>query len=510
MALSNAEKYVNKKLHENFEFFAEYILKIRSKDGDITPFKLNRAQKYINDSINDQIRRTGKVRKIILKGRQQGCSTYTEGRFYWKTINNYGVRAFILTHEEEATRNLYEMVQRYYENTIEPMRPTRSVSNAKELIFAKLDSGYRIGTARNKGVGRSSTIQYFHGSEVAFWQYAEEHAKGILQAIPDTKNTEVILESTANGVGNYFYNVWDMAERGISSFECIFIPWYWQEEYRMQVPKEGLKLTEEEQELIKLYNLDYEQVVWRRNKIVDLSSGGINGEKAFNQEYPFTANEAFLASKEDEVFIESDLVRGARRAESVQEVGALFVGVDPARFGDDRTAIIRRKGRVAYKLQYYVKKDTMEVTGLVHKIIKDEKPEKVFVDVGGLGAGIVDRLRELGYYDIVIPVNGGEKPLEPDKYLNKRAEMWGEMKEWLRDAPVKIPDDNTLHTDLCSLLYKFDSKTRLLLESKADMKKRGLSSPDGGDALGLTFAYPRASSSQLRDKKIELSTRWIV
>lgn len=91
-------------------------------------------------------------------------------------------------------------------------------SNAKELYFSDIDSGYKVGTAGTKGVGRSSTIQYFHGSEVAFWPHAETHAAGVLQAIPKEPGTEIILESTANGIGNYFHKMWREAERGESEY----------------------------------------------------------------------------------------------------------------------------------------------------------------------------------------------------------------------------------------------------------------------------------------------------
>ena len=114
----------------------------------------------------------------------------------------------------------------------------------------------------------------------------------------------------------------------------------------------------------------------------------------------------------------------------------------------------------------------------------------MFVDVGGLGAGVVDRLRELGHGDIVIAVNSGNKALDAERYVNKRAEMWGEMNKWLIDQPSKIPDSDTLHADLCGPSYKFDSKSRLAIEKKEDMKKRGVISPDEADSLGLTFAQP--------------------
>src|SRR5574338_49613 len=201
-------KRIRKRLRDDFVHFARNCLKIRSKSGDISPFILNKSQLYIHETVENQLRSTGKVRAIILKGRQQGCSTYVEGRYYWRVIHRFGIRAFILTHDNDATNNLFEMAQRYHEHCPLIIRPDILASNAKELVFNGLDSGYKLGTAGNKAVGRSSTIQFLHGSEVAFWRNAAEHAKGILQAVPNEKGTEIILESTANGVGNYFYEQW--------------------------------------------------------------------------------------------------------------------------------------------------------------------------------------------------------------------------------------------------------------------------------------------------------------
>jgi len=145
----------------------------------------------------------------------------------------------------------------------------------------------------------------------------------------------------------------------------------------------------------------------------------------------------------------------------------------------------------------------MEVAGIVSRVIEEEKPFKAFVDVGGLGAGVVDRLFELGYRGIVIPVNSGSKPLDAKKYLNKRAEMWGECLNWLNNEPCQIPDSDSLHADLSGVKYKFDSNSRLQLEKKEDMKKRGVRSSDEADALCLTFAYPESSlqSSSIEKQK---------
>jgi len=284
------ELEIRQQLKDDFPHYANKCLVIRAKSGKKIRFTLNRAQEHIHREIEDQLQHAGWVRVLVLKGRQQGCSTYVEGRSYWKVTHRKGVRAFILTHEQDATNNLFEMAQRYHEHCPEKVKPTASASNAKELYFNGLDSGYKVGTAGTKGVGRSSTIQYFHGSEVAFWPHAETHLAGVLQAVPNEPGTEVILESTANGVGGVFYELWKEAEAGESQYIAIFVPWFWQPEYSIKAPPH-FKATEEEKGLAKLYGLNKGQLAWRREKIRELKS-----KELFKQEYPCTAEEAFIHS----------------------------------------------------------------------------------------------------------------------------------------------------------------------------------------------------------------------
>ena len=501
--MTPAEKLILQKLKSDFIHYASKCLKIRTKSGSVEPFTLNKAQLHIHQELERQKGETGKVRALILKGRQQGVSTLIGGRFYHRVSWHKGTQAFILTHALDATQNLYKMAQRYYENTPACVKPEVSTSNAKELIFGILDSGYKLGTAENKAVGRSATIQLLHGSEVAFWANASEHAKGIMQAVPSEPGTEIILESTANGLGNFFHQQWQQAEAGLSDFRAIFVPWFWQDEYKRAIDGD-FSVTTEETELAAWYGLTPEHLNWRRYKIAELSVTGQDGQKAFRQEYPNTPDEAFVTTGED-TYIQPDVVMRARKCEA-EPIGRLVIGVDPARFGDDRTCIIRRKGRVAFGLESYSKKDTMEVVGIVHQIIKDEKPAKVFVDIGGLGAGIVDRLFEFGCRDVVVGVNAGSKPLNGRIYANKRAEMWGVLREWLHDEPCQVPNNDALHSDICGIRYKIDSNSRLQMERKEDMKKRGIRSPDSADALCLTFAYPEtAINSTVKSNELSVS-----
>jgi hypothetical protein len=481
------------RLQADLEFYARNCLYIRTKTGKVEPFVFNRAQRYIHSRLSEQKASTGKVRALILKGRQQGCSTYVGARYYHLASWSHGLRTFILTHEDQATQNLFDMVNRYHDHCPEFVRPSTGAANAKELFFDKLDSGYKVGTAGTKGVGRSSTVQLFHGSEVAFWPHAETHAAGVLQAVPDIDGTEVLLESTANGLGNFFHQKWQGAERGEGDFIAVFVPWYWQEEYTKTPPAE-FELNEEEQHYAETYKLTLGQMAWRRNKISELKDPAL-----FKQEYPATAAEAFQMSGHDS-YIEPEIVLRARKA-NIEPSGPLIIGYDPAWKGDDRHSMVRRRGRKVYGIDSRQKLDTMQGAGWAKQVIDKEKPARMFIDVGGVGAGVYDRLVEMGYGEIVKPINFGSSPFEPqikDKdgkqsggAANRRAEMWMKSKEWLTDvAGADVPDSDVLQADACGPGYRYDSNTRLVLESKDDMKKRGVKSPDEWDAVALTFAEP--------------------
>jgi len=469
----------------NFKEYAHSFLKVKNKAGEIVPFRLNAAQEYIHTQLEKQKKETGMVRAEILKGRQQGCSTYVEGRFFHKTTTNFGIQSLILTHEQAATDNLFGMTQRYYENLPDALKPALSASNAKELSFSKLDSSFKVATAGNKGAGRSVTAQLLHGSEVAYWPSAEEHLAGIMQTIPLEPGTEIIFESTANGIGNVFHSIWNSKD-----WLQIFVPWYWQSEYRCS----NVDLNDEDFEYGELFDLDREQMQWRRRKIGELG----NDVKLFMREYPSSPAEAFSVSDEKSL-ISSVFVQKARKAAAEYDRSApKIIGVDPARFGDDSTVIYIRQGRIAERIAKVRGKDTMEVVGIIINAINRYAPDAVYVDVGGIGAGIYDRLKEMNYR-IVRDVNFGSEPLDKKKYINKRAEMWGIMNEWLSNPPAQIPDDDDIEIDLCGLRYSYDSHGRMKIESKEDAKKRGIKSPDEGDALALTFAFP------VRPKHIESS-----
>lgn len=470
----------------DFTKFAPTFLVVRTKSGRPSKFKLNRAQLYLHRRLEAQRESLGRVRAVILKGRQQGCSTYIQARYFHRIVTSRGKKAFILTHHKDATNNLFNIAKRFNDNMEPGLIPSANTDNAKELNFKEFDSGYAIGTAGNKGVGRSDTIQLFHGSEVGYWQFAHEHAKGIMEAVSDEDGTELILESTANGIGDYFHSQWKIGTGGESEIQSIFLPWYWQDEYTSDI--EGFVLNSEEVELMDLYEgngLTMAHLAWRRIKIKKYSKDFEAGRNSFQSQYPFSAVEAFK-NPINNVFIDSKYIEKARRAD-VEPNGPLIIGVDVAISDRDRSAIVRRKGRHAYNLERISGYNTMEIVGRIKRVIQNERPLKVYIDCIGVGAGVVDRLQEMGF-DCVEGVNVARSANDKEKFKNLRAELWSDMRDWFYgELPVQVPDEDELHGELCCLGFKENSSGQIQIESKDDLRSRGLPSPDGADALMLTF-----------------------
>lgn len=199
-------------------------------------------------------------------------------------------------------------------------------------------------------------------------------------------------------------------------------------------------------------------------------------------------------------------VRQAQESDVLTSTSPLIVGVDIARFGDDKTVFCYRKGRLCFKLESFEKLDTMEVANKLTNIIKERKPAKIFIDMGNNGAGVYDILKDRGFEKTVRGVNFGASAINDERYSNKRAEMWGLANDWLKDKPCKLIDDDELLDDLCSVNKSFDSKGRLKLEAKEDVKKRIGRSPDKADAFVLTFAEPVYDVGTVRQAGFENQT----
>lgn len=504
------EKALTLRFSRDYRHYAKACLKIRQKSGETVPLKFNRSQRELDAKIEDQRARTGKVRIIILKSRQVGISTYLAGRTYHKTTFRKGFQAFVLTQDDDTTTNLFGMVKRFHDNVPDFVRPITGASNAKQLIFSRLDSGYLVSTAGNKATGRGHTVQIFHGSEVSRWPNAEEHVAGVLQAIPDVAGTEVYLESTADGINNLFHTKWKDAVRGIGDFEAIFIPWFWHEEYERRDAPPDWRPPLEFADYAALHELTRGQTYWAYLKNIDLaqSVGGKADEICwkFRQEYPATAEEAFQTAGTNS-FIKGETVYKARRSKAVG-MGPIVLGVDVARGGDDRSALIDRQGRrmgghVCKKLDYG--KNVTPLIGDIVNIVREMRQagnplKKIVVDATGVGGPVYDRLREQLGDELVLGIEFGGNALNRDRYANRRAEMWDLMMRWFLNEPdVAVPDSDELQSDLCAPAWggkdvgtqqfcRFRSDGTLIIEDKDHMRRRLKFSPDYGDAAAMTFA----------------------
>lgn len=480
--MDNRSLEVHDRLVRDLNFFMENApLMIKDKGGKIAPLTMNREQLYVHRKLNKQLRETGKVRAIILKPRQRGMSTYIAARFFHRNVTRFGISTFILSHESATTDKLFKMVKRYFEHLSEPLKPPKRASSRKELAFDKLESEYAVGTAGNENVGRGGTIQLFHGSEVAFWSNTNEIKTGVMQSISNLDGTEIILESTANGLGNMFHQMTMDALNGESEYQVIFMPWFWALDYR-QTPPSDFKLTEDEENIKKRFELEDDQIFWRRMKIRELGSLSL-----FKQEYPATIAEAFQSSGDS--LIPHDKINDARKSKIKDKDAPLIMGVDPARSGD-RTVIVFRRGREVPFYYTYKNMDSMLLAGIVGQMILKYSPARIFIDVG-MGYGTLDRLRELGYGSLIEGVHFGSKALEFTIYMNRRAEMWVNMKKWFEDGDVNIPDTDEIHTDLaCVPDFLRTSSGKIRLVGKDKIKEEYGMSPDIGDAMALTFASP--------------------
>jgi hypothetical protein len=366
------------------------------------------------------------------------------------------------------------------------------------LEFVKRGSSYQVATAGQKAGGRGGAISFFHGSEAAWWTNAPDHFASSVQAVDEVRGvwgvlwreprdplpfekgkgeiygwvkppSEVWLETTSAGPVGEFFRRYTDAMKGIGRYQSVFVPWIVQQEYQEAgdfvphaEPEEEGALSELEYQ--ELYKLSDAQMLWRRSKIHELGDVG-----KFRQEYPIDVTEAPDAP--------------------------LIVGVDPAGAGGDRFAVAWRRGDKILKVEYRHKLEHDEAVAWLAQIIDEDHPSRMCVDRGSMGQNIVSSLRNLNkkYADIVKGIDFGgtsrAKQANPKRAgpWNRRAEMYGDLREWLAEGG-SIPDDDDLASDMSAAKQKWRANNDWLLESKTEMKARGLRSSDLSDACALTFA----------------------
>jgi len=275
-------------------FFDESSLRIRTKQGKLVPLINNTGQRKLQEAINRQVASGRPVRIKMPKARQFGGSTKTQAKFFRDCRYESHIQMLTVCHDLDSARNMRAMFERFYENFPRQFPKYKKVSE-KWWKFPSKDIDYLIDTAEELDTGRSFTIHRLHASEVAFYRDPETLMLGLLQAVPDDPNTIVVLESTANGMGGWWYDL----VMGDNDYELVFVGWHEIEEYTRPFTSDKEKIDFErslgqyEKTILENYSLTLEQLNWRRYTV----SNKLNGdEDKFRQEFPITAEESFIAS----------------------------------------------------------------------------------------------------------------------------------------------------------------------------------------------------------------------
>lgn len=218
-------------------------------------------------------------------------STLIEGYLLWNAIKSLGKQALVLAHTGDSTQLLWSMVNRYFNNLPDSIKPETQYASKYEKFFHKLDSRIVVGTAGASGLGRGGTTQFVHASEVAFYPSSQEKEmwNGLMQSVPRGHGSIVVVESTANGQSGLFYDLWTGAVRGENEYTPLFFPWHEAPEYSAQTPVD-FERTPDEDELAAKYDLTDNQLYWRRLQIAQF------GPENFDQEYPISPEVAFIST----------------------------------------------------------------------------------------------------------------------------------------------------------------------------------------------------------------------
>lgn len=261
------------------------------------------AQREFCDEIEAQYNARKPVRIIVLKARQLGISTATEGVLFWWSFLHPGTNGLVIAHESEASQSLFEKTKLYWETWPFKALYQEKYSTQKRLTWEPIKSTLRVATAKNIQSGRGRTLHAVHASECAFYPDPDTLFTGLSQTVPNKHGSIVVLESTANGLGNWFADQWDQAEAGVSDYAPLFFPWWRHYEYRQPTTLTvKAELNAEERQLMLIMRRDgkgiteedmYRAVAWRRWAIPNLANHDL---EYFMQEYPATPNEAFMST----------------------------------------------------------------------------------------------------------------------------------------------------------------------------------------------------------------------
>lgn len=449
------------------------------------------SSKITASTIHERIARPMRRLVIAVYG---ACSInrHKRYRYFCETKDIYLLRMTGNTLRRYQNRPFNKRIEKSY------FKDGQVFCRIKSIIPRRIESVWDI-EVNHSDHNYQTTTGIVSNSEIAFWEHTDEIQTGVLQSVADIDDTEIILESTANGMSNLFYKGCMEALKGIGDYILVFIPWFWQDEYERE-PDLDFTLTKDELAYMVAHLSEYSEeratrkICWMRYKIIDLKT-----EWKFKQEYPATPQEAFQTSGVS--LISAEVIMLARKSTLTDHVAPLVLGIDPAR-KNDRGVISFRRGREFIKYFVYKPagvelKDT-EAAAIIARVIDQSNPKKAFIDKG-YGHGIIDILEDSGYNQIVQGVSFSERAIENDIYLNKRAEMFMSARDWLYEKDVSIPDDDVVQIDFQVIPeYRENARKLKFFDPKDKIIAACGFSYDIFDSFILTFAYPVAQSIEER------------
>lgn len=326
---------------ENFQkdpgFFIEWALSVvPMSGGKAVPFKLNPGQILCTETLKSELAKGSFVRLIVLKSRRQGISTWSEAVMYWLASCFENHTTLVLAHDKDTSEELFRIAQGFHDtdrrHAIDLM-PKLQESSKQAIRFGNpdkkkrhtdpgLNSSMLVETAEGRGVGRGLTLMGYHWAEVAYTMKQGVSA-GLNIACSKVPGSVGIWESTANGVGDAFERNWQEAVRGNNDFKPIFLPWNIDPNCRRPLSRheyDHWKFRPGEEQIAKDYNLDFEQLKFRRITIAspECLQAGIPPEDVFRQEYPLSPEEAFLKRGKN-FFLISSLMELEKSEKGAQE-----------------------------------------------------------------------------------------------------------------------------------------------------------------------------------------------
>jgi hypothetical protein len=424
----------------------------------MVPFVLfPRQQEYIRWLYE---RWRGREDGLVEKSRDMGVSWLCVAfavwmwRFWPGTVVGFGSRKEEYVDKIGDPKSLFWKVRQFIGLLPKEFRPAgySEGAHAPHMRILNPENGASIIGEAGDNIGRGNRTSIYFKDESAFY----EHPEAIDAALSQTSNCKIDV-STPNGAGNPFY----------------------QKAHGGKIKKFVFDWTDDPRK----------DQAWYDKQLATLDP--IIVAQEIDRDYESSVVNAFIPSQ-------SVLVAMEKGPADVVPMGGLRVGIDVARFGNDKTVVSIRRGRALLKQVVLEKLDVTQVAGRAKMEIAayGETPEQIAVDTIGIGAGVADTMR--GWYPprkdrisgreipVVVDVNSAEL-MDNGVDYNLRAFMWREMREWLKGA--SLPNDPDLKSELTALRYLFRNGL-LLMESKDDAKKRGVKSPDRADSLALTFAKP--------------------